>query len=381
MTDQPDQVIPEVVPTEHIAPEMPPVAEIPETPPAEDQAPVVEATPQAEVVAPVLPKSARAHAPVLAGSAKILTKKPAKQEPYKLITAVSTFRSVIYTFAVAVIVATIFMWQSSPGFLPKPLQASLIPVYKTAEQNLIVPTNVPTPFWMKRIGVIAGHSGIATYGPTKGNVDPGSVCPDGFTEATVTMNVARQVVAILKGKGFDVDLLEEFDLKIDGYQAGAFISIHADGCTNYDDGFPHSGFAVAHSTERGDTLTSQENVFVECIRRNYGSITGLPWFPGQITDNMLLYHAFSPRQPHIAATTPGVIIELGLLYYDRDLLQNHTDKMAAGIVNGLLCFLQQNGVTTTNQTNLTTAPLPTSQTAVPVPTSTTINTTTSTTKP
>jgi hypothetical protein len=34
-----------------------------------------------------------------------------------------------------------------------------------------------------------------------------------------------------------------------------------------------------------------------------------------------------------------VILELGFLSYDRDLLQNHTDRLAQGIVNGLLCFL------------------------------------------
>jgi hypothetical protein len=47
------------------------------------------------------------------------------------------------------------------------------------------------------------------------------------------------------------------------------------------------------------------------------------------------YHAFH----EVATTTPAVILELGNLSYDRDLLQNHTDKLAQGIVNGFLCFL------------------------------------------
>ena len=54
-----------------------------------------------------------------------------------------------------------------------------------------------------------------------------------------------------------------------------------------------------------------------------------------ITEAMTDYHAFH----QIAPSTPAIILELGFLSYDRDLLQNHTDKLTQGIVNGFLCFL------------------------------------------
>ena len=50
---------------------------------------------------------------------------------------------------------------------------------------------------------------------------------------------------------------------------------------------------------------------------------------------MTEYHAFHQMAP----STPAIILEVGTLSYDGDLLQNHTDQLAQGIVNGLLCFL------------------------------------------
>jgi N-acetylmuramoyl-L-alanine amidase len=276
----------------------------------------------------------------------------ARPEPYRLVTLVSTFRAVTYTLAVAVIVSTILMWQTSPAFIPPVVRANLVLAHSTAESNQ-QPTAIPTPFWMNKIGIVAGHSGIATYGPTKGNKDPGAVCtdmPDGhqLTEADVTLSVAQQVVATLRGRGFDVDLLEEFDPRIDHYQAQVFLSIHADSCAIYNDGFPHSGFAAVHTVER-PAIADKEDAFVQCLNTNYAAVTSLPYFGGQITPNMTHYHSLSQGPlPHVADTTPGAIIELGLLYYDRDKLQNHSDLLATGIVNGILCYVRPGGATPAN---------------------------------
>ncbi len=257
-----------------------------------------------------------------------------RQERFTFVTVVSAFRSLIVTFAAAVIAATIFMWWTSPDFLSAKTRGSLAIAQATAVQSVITPTALPTPIWFNRIGVVAGHSGIATYGTTKGNVDPGTVCPDGFTEASVAMNVAKQVVATLRGRGFTVDLLDEWDLKLDGYQAAAFISLHADSCDTFNDGYNHTGFKVTYGTQRF-TARDRDEALNECMRQNYSAVTGLPFTPGSITESMTDYHAFH----QIAPTTPAVILELGFLSYDRDLLQNHTDKLAQGIVNGFLCFL------------------------------------------
>lgn len=105
-------------------------------------------------------------------------------------------------------------------------------------------------------------------------------------------------------------------------------------CENFNDGFNHSGFKSTYPTERFSARERDERLNT-CIRENYGSITGLPFTPGSITRNMTEYHAFHQMAP----STPAIILEVGMLSYDRDLLQNHTDQLAQGIVNGLLCFL------------------------------------------
>src|SRR5207248_2092842 len=107
---------------------------------------------------------------------------------------------------------------TSPDFLSAQTKYDLGRVQATDAQVLVPPTAIPAPAWRKHVGVVAGHSGIASYGSTKGNVDSGATCPDGFTEASVTMNVARQIVAELQGRGFEADLLEEWDLRLQNYK-------------------------------------------------------------------------------------------------------------------------------------------------------------------
>ncbi len=277
-----------------------------------------------------------------------------RKEHYTLIATVSALRSLIVTFAAAVIAATIFMWWTSPDFLSAGTQRDLAVAQATAERREVTPTALPTPIWFNRIGIIAGHSGIAAAGTTKGNVDPGSVCPDGFTEASVAMNTALKVAALLRGRGFTVDLLEEWDAKLEGYQASALVSIHADSCENFNDGYNHSGFKSTYPTERY-TARDRDMRLDACIRQNYGSVTGLPFQPASITEDMTKYHAFH----QIAPSTPAVILELGFLSYDRDLLQNHTDRLAEGIFNGLRCFLEPTGQPTQPASPRVPVPSPT----------------------
>ncbi len=271
-----------------------------------------------------------------------------KGEPkknYNLIAIVSSLRSLIIVFAVAVIVGTIFTSFTSNASLSPEALSSLAIVQVTEAHNGPVPTDLPTPVWFKRIGIVPGHSGIAKYGRTKGNVDPGAVCKsDGFTEASVTMKVAQAVIAALRGRGYTVDQLDEWDDRLDAlnpYDASLFLSIHADSCDNFNDGFPHSGFKAA-GPEARKTVHDQDARLVDCIRNYYGQATGLAWSGYSITINMTDYHAFH----QITQRTPAAIIELGLLYYDRDTLEHHPDKSAAGIINGLLCFLDPKSLAT-----------------------------------
>jgi N-acetylmuramoyl-L-alanine amidase len=207
----------------------------------------------------------------------------------------------------------------------------------TVTATATVPASTPTPWPTltpfqpraspipkgKRIGILSGH-----YGPEN---DPGAVCADGLREVDINVAVAERVVAALRNQGYDVDLLEEFDERLDGYQADAFVSIHSDSC----DIPGASGFKVAHAWD--SAIPYVEDMLVECLYQEYEAATGLPRHESSITPAMHGYHAF--RQ--IAPQTPGVIIELGFMLADRRALTDDPGRPAQGIVNGLLCFLER----------------------------------------
>jgi N-acetylmuramoyl-L-alanine amidase len=172
------------------------------------------------------------------------------------------------------------------------------------------------PLGGMRVGIVAGHSGN----------DSGAVCPDGLTEAEVNMAAAQAVVLSLEARGVTADLLEEFDDRLDGYHADAFVSVHADSCE-----VDFSGFKVA-SLEGGSDASEQLAV---CLWDRYEAATGLARHPSTITYDMTKYHAFR----EIAPSTPAAIIEIGFLRSDRELLTQETERVAQGIVDGIECFI------------------------------------------
>ena len=167
-----------------------------------------------------------------------------------------------------------------------------------------------------QVGLIAGHSGH----------DSGAVCPDGLTEAEVNQRVAELAAEGLRKRGLRVEILEEFDDRLQGYRAVAFVSIHSDSCQ-----VDFSGFKVANQ-EGGSEASAR---LTACLWDEYGAATGLSRHPSTITVDMTRYHAFR----EISADTPASIIELGFLNADRELLTGQPDRAAGGIVNGVLCSL------------------------------------------
>lgn len=179
----------------------------------------------------------------------------------------------------------------------------------------------PTAAAPKHIGIVSGHR----------NYDSGAICPDGLTEAEINFAVAQRVVALLERMGYSVDLLEEFDDRLEGYQAEALVSIHADSC----DVPGASGFKVARVAN--SAVPDLEDRLVNCLREEYAAATDLAFHADSITFDMREYHAFY----EIAPETPGVIIETGFMGDDRYLLLFQKDRVASGIVEGIVCFLEQ----------------------------------------
>jgi N-acetylmuramoyl-L-alanine amidase len=191
-----------------------------------------------------------------------------------------------------------------------------------------------------RIGIVAGHSGN----------DSGAVCYDGngnvtLTEADVNLKIAAIVQQQLTQKGFQVDLLREFDTRLNGYRALAIISIHNDSCEYVND--EATGYKVAAALNTNDI--NRANRLTACIVDRYERATRLTFHSGSITGDMREYHAFREIDP----STVAAIIETGFLNLDREILTKRTDSVAAGIVDGILCFANNENLESTPIPNLT----------------------------
>jgi len=185
-----------------------------------------------------------------------------------------------------------------------------------------------------KIGIIAGHTGLH---PDSGLPDPGATCPDGFNEAQVNQEIASRVGQGLTAAGFDVDVLQEWDSRLQGYRAAALVSVHADSCAPINE--EATGYKVAAALH--PLIPDKAQRLVACLSDRYGRVTGLRFHPGSITRDMTEYHSFN----EVDNQTPAAIIEVGFLYLDRDFLTREPNKAAQGIVEGILCYLNNEPAT------------------------------------
>ncbi|MBK9924859.1 MAG: N-acetylmuramoyl-L-alanine amidase [Anaerolineales bacterium] len=240
------------------------------------------------------------------------------------------------TIAVAILLATLFTALPSRGlasgdFYDK-LSIILTPHPADGEQLSSQP--------QLRIGIVAGHAGN----------DSGAVCVDGngnvtLTEADVNLETAAIVQQKLIEAGFQVDLLREFDSRLNGYRALAIVSIHNDSCEYIND--QATGFKVAAALNTPDL--NRANRLTACLVDRYHRHTDLTFHSGSITADMREYHAFREIDP----STVAAIIETGFLNLDREILTKQTDRVAAGIVDGILCFANNENIEPTAIPNVT----------------------------
>lgn len=241
------------------------------------------------------------------------------------------------TLGIAILVATLFTaWTPNSLFtnnLREQMRTLLTP-------QSAIQSGPLTPQPQIRIGIVAGHMGN----------DSGAVCLDEngqptLTEADVNLSIATIVQRSLTERGYQVDLLNEFDTRLNGYRAAALVSIHNDSCEYIND--QATGFKVAASLETRDLNRAQR--LTACLTDRYQRMTGLFFHANSITPDMTQYHAFSEIDPN----TITAIIETGFLYLDRDILTKRTDVVAEGVTQGILCFVNNESVIPTS------LPLPT----------------------
>ena len=223
------------------------------------------------------------------------------------------------------IFATVFTAWTPTSLSPSELAGQMAAVL--GEESGSIPPGLSGEEGVIRIGVVAGHSGL--YPPT-GLPDPGAVCDDGLTEREVNMRIAELVVRYLEQEGFEVDLLEEFDGRLDDYRAVALVSIHADSCLPINEFATGYKVAAAVDTE----ITDRTQRLVTCMIDRYGRTTDMRYHDS-LTRDMTEYHTFSEVDP----LTPAIIIETGFMYLDRDFLTNEPEVAARAIADGVLCYV------------------------------------------
>lgn len=239
----------------------------------------------------------------------------------------SSVRALQSTIGVAVLLATLFTALPSRGLVSGDFYNRLSIILTPRPVDGVPLVSQP----QFRVGIVAGHAGN----------DAGAVCEDAngnatLTEAEVNLEIAAIVQQRLMERGFQVDLLREFDSRLNGYRALAIVSIHNDSCEYIND--EATGFKVAAALNTTDP--NRANRLTACLVDRYYRATSLTFHSGSITGDMREYHAFREIDP----STVAAIIETGFLNLDRELLTKQPERVAAGIVDGILCFANNENI-------------------------------------
>ena len=247
----------------------------------------------------------------------------------------SGFLGTIFVVVVSTaLVATLLMFFVNPEYV----NPAVVQGLQLESEEIIAgvsagrPTPVRTPHWLQRIGIVSGHRGTSDSGAR----DPGAICEDQYgnsilEEADINFAVATRVVASLEGMNYAVEMLDEFDPRLNNYRADALVSIHANTC--YDFGEYVSGYIVAISEARPEF--GADAFLRECIAENFGAHVPLER-SYNLTDDMTDNHTWRKIHP----LTPGMILEMGYMLADQAVLTEDPDLLARAIVDGILCFME-----------------------------------------
>ncbi|MFZ3070701.1 MAG: N-acetylmuramoyl-L-alanine amidase [Anaerolineaceae bacterium] len=241
----------------------------------------------------------------------------------------TTWQALQMVMGAAVIVATLFTIWTPNSLLSSNLQnqmANALAAQNQANEDDAALADMPADFPTNKIGIVVGH---------RGN-DSGAVCANGITEVEVNSNVATFVQQKLTDLGYEVELLDEFDSRLSGYQARLLLSIHADSCDYIND--TATGFKVASALS--ETKADNSTRLVSCLADRYQRVTGMQYHYQSITTDMTYYHAFNEIDP----LTTAAIIETGFLNLDMKILTEEPELIADGIIAGIQCYMNNEGV-------------------------------------
>jgi N-acetylmuramoyl-L-alanine amidase len=153
------------------------------------------------------------------------------------------------------------------------------------------------------------------------------------TELAVNLEIARRTARLLEAAGVRVDLLAA--TVPPGYEADAFVAIHADGAARRG----ARGWKIAAPWRSSPAARRLR----QAVAARYGQLSGLPEDRYGLTYQMRGYYAFSSHRIRhaAAATTPAIIVEAGYLSSaeDRLLLLGRPETAARGIAEGVIAYL------------------------------------------
>lgn len=183
----------------------------------------------------------------------------------------------------------------------------------------------------ERIGLIAGHWGYDTghsCGPEFQNVK----------ESDVDLLISVMVRDYLNKKGYNVDLLNEFDPKLNDYTALALLDIHTNTCDYVNNSA--SGFRIAPASNASYPAENQR--LDACIVSKYSEDTNMEYLGDQISSDDRKFYDFSK----INSYTTVSVMEIGYLNLDYRTLSERTDDIVRGIGDGLICYIKNEKVNT-----------------------------------
>lgn len=229
------------------------------------------------------------------------------------------YRGIQSVVAIAILIATLLtLWNPRKVFIT-PNIYDLFQSEATLDANN---NNLMADDSRIRIGILAGHWQNHT----------GEVCADGVIEADINYAIANRVKLELEERNFHVNLFPEFDLDLLNYEADVLVAVYSGSCLQSPP--PPSGFKI------GTSLTAENpeevNNLAVCLAENYQKYTQLSFTYEIINPDHTSYHIFRDIHPD----TPAVLIEIGKLSTDRDLIANRSSSITEGITAGIICFVE-----------------------------------------
>ena len=229
------------------------------------------------------------------------------------------FRGIQSVVSIAILIATLLtLWNPRKVFKTP----NLYDLFQSEATLETYDNNLSADDSQIRIGILAGHWQNST----------GEVCADGVIEADINYDIANRIKLNLEEKGFQINLFPEFDLDLLNYEADALVAVYSGSCLQAPP--PPSGFKI------GMSLTAENpekaNDLAVCLAENYQNYTQLPFTYEVINPDHSSYHIFRDLHPD----TPAVLIEIGALSTDRDLITNRSNSIAEGIAAGITCYIE-----------------------------------------